>query len=125
MSDVNRQNEKFYSERDVIRQGQIYVNHVFHMTSEGLHSKSDIAAELAHRDLKIIELEQRIKELEQDAVELRRRALNGPKISAVLEMLSNGNGLLRQIVGTHYDGNGIVIRIASNTIDAAIGASHE
>lgn len=40
-------------------------NHVFHMTSEELHSKSDIALELARRDLKIEELEFRLEGLEK------------------------------------------------------------
>lgn len=44
---------KHYAERDVIRQGQHYINHVEAMTAEGLHSKADIAAELAHRDIEI------------------------------------------------------------------------
>jgi hypothetical protein len=33
------------------------------MTSEGLHSKSDIAAELAHRDIEIERLQARVAEL--------------------------------------------------------------
>jgi hypothetical protein len=39
--------------RDIIGQQQHYTDHVWHMTSEGLHGKSDIAAELAHRDIEI------------------------------------------------------------------------
>lgn len=46
-----------YTERDVIAQGLYYANHVHAMTTEKLHSKSDIAAELAHRDIRIAELE--------------------------------------------------------------------
>jgi len=34
------------------------------MTGEGLHSKSDIAAELAHRDIEIERLQARLAELE-------------------------------------------------------------
>lgn len=41
---------KHYAERDVRALGHHYINHVAAMTNEGLHSKSDIAAELAHRD---------------------------------------------------------------------------
>lgn len=47
---------KLYAERDVIAQKEYYTKHVDHMTCEGLHSKSDIAAELAHRDIIIDEL---------------------------------------------------------------------
>lgn len=42
-----------YTERDIENQGQAYIDHITAMTDEGLHSKSDIAAELAHRDIEI------------------------------------------------------------------------
>lgn len=42
-----------YAERDILKQGKHYVRHVAAMTAEGLCSKSDIAAELAHRDIEI------------------------------------------------------------------------
>ena len=45
--------KELYRERDTMEQGQHYVDHVQAMTKEGLHSKSDIAAELAHRDIVI------------------------------------------------------------------------
>lgn len=45
--------EKLYADRDSISQGEVYVRHVQAMTAEGLHAKSDIAAELAHRDIEI------------------------------------------------------------------------
>ena len=52
--------EKLYADRDICEQdakGGFYIKHVLAMTAEGLHSKSDIAAELAHRDLRIQQLE--------------------------------------------------------------------
>lgn len=42
-----------YAERDIKNQGVHYTVHLEAMTNEGLNSKSDIAAELAHRDEKI------------------------------------------------------------------------
>lgn len=42
-------------EMDVLREPE-YFAHVLAMTAEQLHSKSDIAAELAYRDLKIKEV---------------------------------------------------------------------
>lgn len=42
-----------YAERDIMHLdsvGNYYTKHVVAMTKEGLHSKSDIAAELAWRD---------------------------------------------------------------------------
>ena len=48
--------EKLYAERDAEAQGDYYFKHVDAMTREGLHSKSAIAAELAHRDIIIDKL---------------------------------------------------------------------
>lgn len=42
-----------YADRDIIAQGSYYLRHVSAMTAERLHEKSDIAAELAHRDQEI------------------------------------------------------------------------
>ena len=49
--------EKLYAQRDIIAQGEFYTRHVCAMTAEGLWDKSSIAAELAHRDQRIAELE--------------------------------------------------------------------
>ncbi len=45
--------EKLYAERDVQAQGAYYNSHISAMTAEQLYSKSDIAGELAHRDITI------------------------------------------------------------------------
>jgi len=45
-----------YAERDYMAQGTYYTRHVSAMTGEGLHAKSAIAAELAHRDMEIEKL---------------------------------------------------------------------
>ena len=45
--------KKHYAKRDPESQGIHYINHVAAMTGEGLHAKSAIAAELAHRDIEI------------------------------------------------------------------------
>lgn len=50
-------------ERDLIELGKAYGDHVYHMTHEGLHSKSDIAAELAYRDNEIQRLTREKEEL--------------------------------------------------------------
>ena len=55
---------KLYTERDIIEQGDYYSRHTSAMTGEGLDRKSDIAAELAHRDIKIDQLQARVAELE-------------------------------------------------------------
>jgi len=46
-----------YPQRDSEALGEFYLMHVSAMTAEGLHSKSDIAAQLAWRDARIAELE--------------------------------------------------------------------
>jgi len=48
---------KLYAKRDLKGIASLYGKHLMAMTSEGLHSKSDIAAELAWRDFQIQELE--------------------------------------------------------------------
>lgn len=56
-----------YAERDIMADdiGQHYAKHVNAMTTEGLHAKSDIAAELAWRDAE----NERLRELLLEAAE--------------------------------------------------------
>ncbi|MBA4822480.1 hypothetical protein H2241_16135 [Pantoea ananatis] len=54
---------KQYAERDAFELDQAgghYMRHVMAMTAEQLHSKSDIAAELAWRDSQIVALQQKL-----------------------------------------------------------------
>jgi hypothetical protein len=53
---AGREGVRRYAERDIVKQGQPYFDHVSAMTVEGLHAKSAIAAELAHRDIEIATL---------------------------------------------------------------------
>lgn len=48
---------KRYAKRDIETLGQRYMDHLKAMTLEGLESKSDIAAELAYRDVEIDRLQ--------------------------------------------------------------------
>ena len=74
---------KQYAERDASaldEAGGYYIRHVSAMTKEGLHSKSDIAAELGFRDMRIDQLNHRINQLltERNATGLAiDHALNG------------------------------------------------
>ena len=64
-----------YSKRDIMKlddDGGYYFRHVLAMTAEKLHSKTDIAAELAYRDHRITELEVKLAKAES---ELRSRAV--------------------------------------------------
>ncbi len=60
-----------YADRDHEAQGEHYVRHVSAMTAEGLHAKSAIAAELAHRDIEIAALRKRAEEDAATIAELR------------------------------------------------------
>jgi hypothetical protein len=62
-----------YAERDpeqLDKDGGYYFRHVMAMTSEKLHSKADIAAELAFRDKRIAELNERVEWYRQNHPEL-------------------------------------------------------
>lgn len=57
---------KHYAPRDVVqldKEGNYYCRHVSAMTTENLHSKSDIAAELAWRDNQIDELKEQLRKV--------------------------------------------------------------
>jgi hypothetical protein len=74
--------EPLYQNVDVMaldRVGNYYCKHIMAMTAEGLHSKSDIAAQLGIRDL-------RIKQAEQQRDELQKRldAINAQKPAAYM-----------------------------------------
>ena len=58
--------ELLYAIRNHMAQGEYYIRHVDHMTREGLHNKSDIAAELAHRDIRIAELKAEIVQTQNE-----------------------------------------------------------
>src|SRR5690554_5926888 len=68
-----------YEERDIIEQGEHYTKHTSAMTGEGLHSKSAIAAELAHRDIQLEQAQARLAELE-DALRYLREPWDLSKI---------------------------------------------
>ncbi|MEI7195010.1 hypothetical protein WCT81_04595 [Pectobacterium versatile] len=73
-----------YEERDIIQldvSGNFYCQHVHHMTSESLHSKSDIAAELGYRDFCISELQ---KDNENLRAMMRELEIQRDKFDAML-----------------------------------------
>lgn len=63
--------ECLYDERDHEAQGDFYLRHIAAMTYEGLHAKSAIAAELAHRDIEITRLRAEAEALRKDAERYR------------------------------------------------------
>lgn len=52
---------KQYAKRNPESQGEHYIKHLLAMTEEGLHQKTAIAAELAHRDILINYLKEELK----------------------------------------------------------------
>lgn len=60
--------KKHYAKRNHMKQGKYYTDHLSAMTEEGLHSKADIAGELAHRDMVIDELNCLIARLERQPI---------------------------------------------------------
>lgn len=81
-----------YAERDVIKQGEWFSKHLMHMTSEELHNKADIAAELAHRDIIIDELVDALNKCTEtlSTVEMNDAVANSLRYSRfVLDMIFN------------------------------------
>ena len=62
-----------YDYRDVESFEELYQKHVDAMTTEGLHSKAAIAAELAWRDRQIDELNDEISKLRYTIARLTQR----------------------------------------------------
>ena len=78
----------FYASRDIIdldRQGGHYMLHVQAMTAEGLHSKSDIAAELAHRDALIESERAKVAVLVEAMEEIHDQCLIGAENGVKLD----------------------------------------
>ncbi len=70
--DTQTADPKLYAERDIIEQGEFYARHVNHMTSERLFAKSDIAAELAHRDIEIAKWRALYQDMLDDSTAVRK-----------------------------------------------------
>lgn len=81
--------------------GGYYCRHVAAMTEEGLHSKADIAAELAHRDNRIDELTERIRQLEAKESELSKILKASISRLEVIDHTSDGEG---RVYVKRYDG---------------------
>ena len=77
---------KLYDDRDILGQGEFYLRHASAMTREGLRSKADIAAELAHRDMIIDEMRDAIDAVRTEGVRLRQ------ELDGVLKMIGKSDG---------------------------------
>jgi hypothetical protein len=72
MTDL-RDNEKLYGDRDPVAQGDHFVRHMHHMTTENLHSKAAIAEELAHRDIALEQKDAELKERREQVEDHQQR----------------------------------------------------
>ena len=75
-----------YTERDVMqldKNGNYYCKHVAAMTREGLHSKSDIAAELGFRDSQIDQLKQENTELREAFQSIKNKFNDATSINEI------------------------------------------
>jgi hypothetical protein len=68
----------YYQERDIENLGIHYTAHVEAMTTEGLHSKADIAAELGYRDEQIDVLQCEKEEMKAILQKLMKIAFDTP-----------------------------------------------
>jgi hypothetical protein len=77
-------NAKLYPPQDPIELGAHYTRHIEAMTAEGLHSKADIAEQLAWRDLEIENLRRAVS-LENDCSEQYR--MEAERLRGELEVI--------------------------------------
>ena len=94
---------KQYSDRDIMaldQAGDYYLRHVQAMTREQLHTKSDIAAELGHRDLVIEQLT-----AERDALAAQVEALQKTVVSVKARCNILQNLTLQLIQGAELSGS--------------------
>jgi len=76
---------KLYKRRGIVeldKAGEFYMRHVSAMTGEGLHQKSDIAAELGYRDMRIDILE-KLLEKESFALVQKMRSMSVTELREV------------------------------------------
>ena len=90
--------DKHYAVRDAMEMdiaGNHYCRHVSAMTSEGLHSKADIAAELGWRDWQIAQLQEQVKALSAE------NCIQAFIIAAVKDLVRDSEG----VIGWHLNGD--------------------
>lgn len=104
--------KKHYANRDVILMGQTYVDHVMAMTTEGLYEKSDIAAELAFRDILIQTLAQ-----DRDQQRAMKDLARKQRDDLVARLRGFSEGYDPLVIGSrwrHHNGEEYVVRGYAN-----------
>lgn len=113
-----------YDERDHEAQGDFYLRHIAAMTYEGLHAKSAIAAELAHRDMEITRLRAEAAEFERVRDECD--AENARFSAEILSLRAEAEALRKalQVADRTFAENGLLAcHAARQEIRAAIDAT--
>lgn len=97
-----------YPEQDIEMLGDYYIRHVEAMTAEGLHEKSDIAAQLAWRDREI----ERLKAVVEAAAATRLAgkdldaAIGTPEFERVYEIAEEASDVFVKAVDAYLAAKG-------------------
>lgn len=112
---------KHYAQRDLDEQGQNYINHVMAMTAEKLYLKSDIAAELAHRDIVIQNLENRLAVWEAGtAADISRSMIKtADTLMKERDTIKQALSDLLYVINPDKDGSFFICEEAADIISAA------
>ena len=112
---------KHYADRHVMDQGQVYIDHVMAMTAEELHSKADIAAELAHRDIVIQTLENRLAVWEAGtAADISRSMIKtADKLMKERDILKLTLATLLYVINPDKDGSFFICEESTDFINEA------
>jgi hypothetical protein len=112
---------KLYAKRSVMEQGKYYIDHVMAMTAEGLHSKADIAAELAHRDIVIQTLENRLAVWEAGTASDISRSMikTADKLMNERNALKGALATLLYVINPDKDGSFFICEEATDFINEA------
>ena len=128
---------KQYAERDASaldEAGGYYIRHVSAMTKEGLHSKSDIAAELGYRDMLLDSLGAKVSELltQRDELQasLQRLISSDPHIemfpTSELEICANNEALpptLREQAASVIQARAVIAMVKGGAVNHLPGAA--
>ncbi len=96
-----------YAKRNAQALGQLYCDHVHAMTVEGLHEKSDIAAELAWRDAREAQLTALVEQAE--------------KALTLAESTARAAGQLKVLGERGYSGEWLSMKIAVDATMPSVG----
>lgn len=112
---------KHYAKRAWDELGQVYVDHVMAMAAEKLYLKSDIAAELAHRDIVIQSLENRLAAWEDGTASDISRSMikTADKLMKERDAIKQALSDLLYVINQDKDGSFFICEEAADIIESA------